>query len=234
MELFMVIILVLLFAFILFLFIRKNRLDRQLLETVTSVHRGTWSERNMILKLLKNNIHQKAIFHDLYLEKTPGKFSQIDIVVATKVGLIVFEVKDYSGWIFGKGTQRNWTQVLSYGRIRLPFYNPIMQNKSHIEALRKKSNQFKNIPIYSVIVFYGNCQLRDVSIIPENTFIVYPGGILKVLNLITEQNELANYTDKYEIINVLQQAVYNGDNPEIQYKHAENIRNMRGINRVFS
>ncbi len=230
----MVIILVLVFAFILFLFIRKNRLDRRLLETVTSVHRGTWSERNMVLKLLKNNIHQKAIFHDLYLEKTPGKFSQIDIVVATKVGLIVFEVKDYSGWIFGKGNQRNWTQVLSYGRIRLPFYNPIMQNKSHIEALRKKSNQFKNIPIYSVIVFYGNCQLRDVSIIPENTFIVYPGGILKVLNLITEQNEPANYTDKYEIINVLQQAVYNGDNPETQYKHAENIRNMRGINRVFS
>ena len=43
-----------------------------------------------------------VIFHDLYVEKHKGHFSQIDLVVVTEVGIIVFEVKDYSGWIFGK------------------------------------------------------------------------------------------------------------------------------------
>jgi len=36
----------------------------------------------------------------LYIRKHNGDFAQIDLVVATKVGIIVFEVKDYRGWIF--------------------------------------------------------------------------------------------------------------------------------------
>lgn len=58
--------------------------------------------------------------------------SQIDVVVATNVGIIVFEVKDYSGWIYGNGNQQKWTQVLSHGREKYRFYNPILQNRSHI------------------------------------------------------------------------------------------------------
>ena len=74
---------------------------RQLIETVTSLERGTWSERELVLLLLKNGFPAGAIFHDLYILKPNGQTSQIDLVLATKVGLIVFEVKDYSGWIFG-------------------------------------------------------------------------------------------------------------------------------------
>ena len=32
--------------------------------------------------------------------------TQVDVVVATKKGIIVFEIKDYSGWIFGNEQQR--------------------------------------------------------------------------------------------------------------------------------
>ena len=56
---------------------RKIR-DKKLLETVTKSNRGTRTERDLVLKLLKYGIPAQAIFHDLYLKKTNGEFSQID------------------------------------------------------------------------------------------------------------------------------------------------------------
>jgi len=97
-----------------FALISKIR-DRKLLKTVTKPNRGTRTEKNLVLKLLKSGIPVQTIFHDLYVKKYKGDFSQIDLVVATKIGIIVFEVKDYSGWIFGNGQYTQWTQVLAYG-----------------------------------------------------------------------------------------------------------------------
>lgn len=76
--------------------------ERELIEQVTPIARGEWSERRVILNLLKAGINPKAIFHDLYIRKPNGEYTQIDVAVATKAGIIIFEVKDYSGWIFGK------------------------------------------------------------------------------------------------------------------------------------
>jgi len=54
---------------------------------------------------------------------TQGRYVQLDIVLATRVGVVVFEVKELIGWIFGSG-QQEWTQVLAYGRQWYRFYNP--------------------------------------------------------------------------------------------------------------
>jgi len=35
-----------------------------------------------------------------------GHYSQLDIVLATRVGVVVFEVKEMSGWILGSGRIR--------------------------------------------------------------------------------------------------------------------------------
>lgn len=85
--------------------------NRQLIESVTQLDRGTWSERDLILELLRAGFKPGALFHDLYIKKHNGQNTQIDLVLATNVGLIVFEVKDYTGWIFGNGGQNQWTQV---------------------------------------------------------------------------------------------------------------------------
>ena len=41
----------------------------QLLRTVTQLNRGTKSERNLILQLLKEGFSSNDIFHDLYIKK---------------------------------------------------------------------------------------------------------------------------------------------------------------------
>lgn len=204
---------------------RKNM---ALLRTVTDTHRGTWSERKLILNLLKFDIPAITIFHDLYVEKHRGYYSQIDAVVLTKVGIIVFEVKDYSGWIFGTGHQNYWTQVLAYGKEKHKFYNPVLQNKGHIEALRNKLRGFCNVPFYSVIVFYGRCSLQDISYIPTGTYIGYSEDVRSIIMEIMNNNPSVNYNDKWGVINSLKDAVMNGNNCEIVNRHIQNVRNYFG------
>lgn len=207
--------------------------DRKLLYSVTKPNRGTSSERDLVLKLLKLEVPAQAIFHDLYLRKADGKYSQIDLVVAAKTGIIVFEVKDYSGWIFGNAKNREWTQVLAYGEVKHRFYNPVMQNNSHIIALRKQLKQFNNIPFYSVIVFYGDCVLKEVSFVPDGTYLVYSESINEVMDLLLYKNTLASYSDKFEVVRVLREAVQNGENRKIQNQHIENIQDMLGKQRIY-
>ena len=39
-----------------------------------------YSERGLILGLLKRGFPAKSVFHDLYVRKNDGKFSQIDLI----------------------------------------------------------------------------------------------------------------------------------------------------------
>ena len=215
-------------ALILILVIYQNIQDQKLLKTVTKTHRGTRTERLMILKLLKSGIPHQTIFHDLYIKKPSSHYCQIDLVVATKVGIIVFEVKKYNGWIFGLANQTYWTQVLAYGRQKYRFYNPILQNKKHIQDLKEQLPQFQNVPFYSMIVFFGNCNFRNLDYVPNNTFLVKSSRAIKVVNEILEQNETAKYTNKREIVNLLYSASLNGENKDIRETHIKNIkRNFR-------
>lgn len=209
--------------------IRQKNID--LITTVTPLSKGTHSEHLLILSLLKYGINSGAIFHDLYVYKPDGETTQIDVVVATSVGIIVFEVKDYSGWIFGKGNQQKWTQVFSYGRERYYFYNPILQNKSHILQLQRILKE--NVPFYSVIVFYGDCELQDINFIPQNTYVTKYYRIIDVIENILHNNPPANYKNKHNIVKILKKAVANGNNNQIEKKHIEKIRDMLGDDRIF-
>jgi len=182
----------------------------------------------MVLNLLKRKIPAQTIFHDLYLKNSSGQYSQIDLVVATKVGIIVFEIKEYSGWIFGTGNQKEWTQVLAYGNRKYRFYNPIFQNKKHIADLINQLPQFGKIPFYSVIVFFGNCEFRDLRFIPDDVYLIKSWQVVNVLEKILLTNPQAKYTDKREVVNLLNAAVQNGENSEICEEHIRNIQAMRG------
>lgn len=203
------------------------------IKSVTELDRGTESERSLIFSLIESGISSQALFHDLYIKTSLNRFSQIDLVLATKVGIIVFEVKEYSGWIFGNGKSSHWMQVLAYGKDKYRFYNPINQNKQHIESLRKKSSQFNSLPYYSVIVFYGDCKLKEIDFIPKNTYVVKAHRVLEVIDLIQKENLPAQYTNKHEVVDILKEAVANGNNKDNQIAHIETINDMLGYHRLF-
>lgn len=206
--------------------------DRKLLKTVTSLNRGTRSERKMVLKILKSGIKSTAIFHDLYLNNGNRNYSQIDLVVATKVGIVVFEIKEYSGWLFGTEKQRNWTQVLAYGKRKYQFYNPILQNKKHIEDL-KKFYHFDDVPFFSIIVFFGDCKFKNSVDLPRRTFLTKSSTVMNRFDEILRNNQPAKYDNKWDIANLLKQAVRNGENSIILEKHTENVRKLKTRNRFY-
>lgn len=214
------------------LIVRIEIQNNRLLKTVTSPNRGTGTERDLVLTLLKSGIPKETIFHDLYLKTGNGKYCQIDAVVATSAGIIVFEIKRYGGWIFGTGYQREWTQVLAFGKEKHRFYNPVIQNKRHIENLKRQLNQ-GNVPFFSVIVFYGDCKFRDISAIPEEVFLIKPYQVLEVIKAIKETNKQAVYRSKVEVVRVLREAVNNGGDISIQKQHVRNINDMLSKRRRF-
>lgn len=200
-----------------------HRQNMKLLCTVSSPDRGTRAERRLVISMLRRGVHPKAIFHDLYLQKRNGEFSQIDIVVVTPQGLLAIEVKDYSGWLFGNEKQQYWTKVLNYGKEKYRFYNPIMQNAGHIKALREQSEQLAHLPIFNVVLFAGNCTLKNVNYWAYNTFVGYANNINYVLKKI-KKFPLAQYTDTKGVVRLLSQAVENGNNPEIIARHLDFVR----------
>jgi len=192
------------------------------LRTVTRLNRGTWSERDLILRLLKEGVSSDKIFHDLFIEKKDGTYSQIDIVVLTEVGFVVIEVKDFSGWIFGFGNNEKWVHIL--GKMKYPFYNPVFQNDGHIRNLKNKISKSDNISFYSLIVFYGNCELKKISNIPNTTFVIKSNKLIKTFNSILQnQNTLDcnNMSDSIEVLNV---GVKNGGVKEIKSQHIQDLK----------
>ena len=226
-------VLLFLILLIIILNVYNRHKNRELIKSVTSLNRGTNSELNLILKLLKSGINSKTIFHDLIIKKENDKFSQVDIVIATMQGIIVIEVKDYSGWIFGNGNQTNWTQVMAFGKRKYRFYNPIKQVRSQISSLKNSLKQFDKIPFFSIIVFYGDCRLKDINYVPKGTFIVKPHRILEALNSIKANNEQAPYENKQEVVDVLKVAVLNGANKDYHNQHIDNIKDIVGKHRIL-
>ena len=195
-----------------------NRKNNKLIEQVTPLYRGEETERMLVLELLKFGVNPKAIFHDLYIKKKNGEYTQIDAVVATSAGLVVFEVKDYSGWIFGNEQQKYWTQVLAYGKCKYKLYNPIMQNAEHIRALRQNLPQNPSIPIYSIVVFYGSAKLKNISCSSHDTYLIYSNSICDVLQSIKKKPLIKDF-NKEEVCNVLNKASKNSKNPFIVAFH---------------
>lgn len=214
--------------FIYFL-IRTHKGNRKLLEGTTEIRRGEPAEEELILILRRAGFSPDIIFHNLYIPTRNHTFSQIDLVMLTNVGLIVFEVKDYSGWIFGNGKQQRWTQVLNYGKDKYRFYNPIMQNNKHIYQLKKYLQE--EIPCFSIIVFFGGCELKDITFVPQNTFIAKSYKVLTVINEILSTQKEIFFSEN--IPHLLNQATYYGNNPNIRLQHIQNINDMLGKDRIF-
>lgn len=139
----------------------------------------------------------KFLFN-LYVPRDNGKTSEIDVIMFHPKGLFVIESKNYSGWIFGNESNKQWTQTLPVGRRRSHkehFYNPIMQNATHIRAIRKHIDD--TIPIYSVIAFSDNCTLKDVTV-KSNVIVTYYGELKKEIKL--KLSEINNYTITPELM----------------------------------
>ena len=136
----------------------------------------TKASGNHIFKTLRNNgefgefityceirnLGFSSIFTNVYLPSLEGNTTEVDLIALHKTGIYVFEVKNYSGWIYGDEFQKNWTATLNRNT-KNQFYNPIRQNYGHIESLKTFIKNTSEDTFHSYIVFSVRCKIQKLK-----------------------------------------------------------------------
>ena len=112
-------------------------------------------------------------------------------------GMFVIESKNYSGWIFGKSEDKQWCQTLRTGRRKSHkefFYNPILQNKTHIKALESLLD--KKISMWSIVAFSNDCSFRNLQINTKDAIVINYRNLFNAVKNIYLQPKAENLTEE--------------------------------------
>ena len=182
---------------------------------------GQFGEYITEFALTNNNIKGKFfVLKNIYVPYK-DKTTEIDLIMIHEKGIFVFESKNYSGWIFGKEDQINWTQSLE-NKQKNKFYNPILQNKTHIKALAAYL-ELEESEFISYIVFSERCELKKV---PENTESIVIVKRPNMLKLLRPQLETLNVKYDEEKLNEIREKLEKGTNKteEEKQQHVDTIK----------
>ena len=131
---------------------------------ITFADKGAYGEY-LTYKYLKPYEEKGAKFlFNCYIPKNNDETSEIDVMMIYHSGIYVFESKNYSGWIFGSENSKTWTQTLPNGRTsrKERFYNPIMQNRTHVKWLEKQLDAMD--PMHCIVVFSERCEFKKLDL----------------------------------------------------------------------
>ncbi|MBD7912853.1 MULTISPECIES: nuclease-related domain-containing protein [Clostridium] len=163
----------------------------------------------------------KKILTNVYLPKQNGETTEIDLVFIHETGIYAIESKNYSSWIFGNEKSRYWTQTFPNGR-KEKFYNPIMQNNTHIKNLAKVLN-IDESSIKSVIVFSERCTLKKITVESQRVKVVNRNNLTRAINGLSSISKERYGEDKINKI-YLKLKPYTCVSDDVKKKHINNIR----------
>ena len=167
----------------------------------------------------------KFLFN-VYIPKGDGETTEIDVLMICLKGIFVFESKNYSGWIFGSEGQKNWYQTLPTGRGKSHkenFYNPIMQNRTHIKHLKLLLGE--QYSMKSIIVFSPRCTLKSVQLSSSDVCVIKRDSVADVVSDICNKMSVSVLSDS-EIENLYDRLYpYTQVDSAVKNQHIANIRN---------
>lgn len=187
--------------------------------------KGNYGEFLTYYELKSYEEYGNKFLFNIYIPKIDGETTELDLIMITKKGIIVFESKNYSGWIFGDKNSKYWMQVLPKGTgesYKTSFYNPIYQNKGHINNLKRILDE--NIPYFSIIVFSERCVLKKKPQDTNEIKVIHRNSVINAVRKIYDINpDIIDDKKICEIYNKL--FVFSQVNDEVKKKHIQNIRN---------
>lgn len=135
-------------------FVKSVRKHRSMLKGKA----GEWLVSNLGLGQLDNNVY--ATLNNVVIPRPDGGgTTQIDHVVISQFGIFVIETKNYSGWIFARAKDRQWTQVIKGGK-KSRFQNPLHQNALHVRALANHLHLPREVFV-PIVYFCGDAQFKN-------------------------------------------------------------------------
>lgn len=193
------------------------------LKKVNIMNKGARGEYLLYKNLSPMEKENCKFLFNIYIPNDKGELTEIDVIMICKEGIFVFESKNYSGWIYGDETQRKWTQTLpaDSGRSeKHQFYNPILQNQSHVKCLKRIIGD--ESPIYPIVVFSDRCEFKKLNISTQYSVIHRDDVLLTVKNIL----------EKAEIHSVDVEKIYKQLKPfadasqDIKQAHIDRINNI--------
>ena len=186
---------------------------------------GRFGEYLTYKYLKKFETYGAKFLFNVYIPKEDGETTEIDVLMINSKGLFVFESKNYSGWIFGNESQKNWYQTLPKGKGKShkePFYNPIIQNRSHIKHLEALIGE--QIPMHSIIVFSERCTLKHITVKDNEIKVINRNNVFSTVSDIcnTVPSDLLSADEITELYNKLYP--YTQVNEITKAEHISNIK----------
>lgn len=186
--------------------------------------KGHYGEYLTSYALSNNNVKgYSKILCNIYIPYR-GRTSEIDVLFIHEKGLYVIESKHYSGWIFGSADNNKWTQCLNKNT-KNTFYNPIMQNRTHINAIKQYLRN-EQVVVKSYIVFSDKCEFKKI---PDNTddyVILHRNKMLDVLRKEISKKDVCYSKDDvdriYSILKPLTEV-----SEDIKQQHINNINSYK-------
>ena len=125
--------------------------------------KGKWGEYLTTRQLDQVSGYGTYVFNT-YLPRARGEgTTEIDVTFIHESGIYVLESKNYSGWIFGREQDRQWTQQFQ-NRFKQRFYNPIKQNEGHLKSMQRFLEGTDPALFHSLIVFSERCELKKITV----------------------------------------------------------------------
>ena len=148
--------------------------------------------------------------------------TEIDIVLLHPTGIYVIESKNYSGWIFGKADQRNWTVCLNRNtKERVP--NPIRQNNGHISALMRVLDLPREAFV-SLIVFSERCEFKRIPDDTDSMLIIHRNRIVKMIKETSDRRGVIFTPEQMEDYRRALDSVSTLSTADARAHHVENLK----------
>lgn len=166
-------------------------------------HHSWLKGEKKVSKILKKTSGNRFIVLNDVLLPLYDNTTQVDHIIIGSFGVMCIETKNHSGTITGSAKKKYWTQRI--GNRTYSFYNPLLQNNTHVKAVRYLLNKEKlhNVPVHSLVVFSSkkvSVELSDEGL-PVIT-IRYLKKYLKKRTLkkpYVDAEQVANAISKYQI-----------------------------------
>lgn len=183
-------------------------------------NKGYWGEYKIFADLERASSYHKLLTN-LYIPRTDGTTTEIDLLFINNKGIFVIESKNYSGWIFGDEKQKFWTQTFQTKK-KYRFFNPVWQNNAHINALKEVLVPSYSEVLQSIIIFSNQCELKKITLYSDHVTIIQRKQLKGKMNSI--QKEKSNCLEKEQIDSIANSLKkYTHPSEQLKQKHNQII-----------
>lgn len=143
------------------------------------------------------NCYKKFLFN-CYIPLPDGRKTEIDMVILSEYFLIMVEVKNYNATVIGSISNQKWTKRCGYEVY--DFYNPVYQNRGHINAFynfaasyfaeRNELDFLDNVEFQNYVCFSNNTKLFFSDELPRYEIVGNMTSFSSFINKMSEHNGL--------------------------------------------